>query len=150
MKMKNGKTKSNAIETQRISATLQNRGCAAMGGICKRQEKQLPTLSCPVICLASRNLPLSMSSYLSSLSYKSLGKVGLLANASMYTAMVYFFNGRAETVDNEAEEKSQPLSEETVLACIRLGTILRGIRARLASEGYTFIEGKPVKKSGYV
>lgn len=64
--------------------------------------------------------------------------------------MIFFrFNGCAEDVGNFVDipnhEKTQPLSEDTVVACIRLGSVLRRIRARLLSEGYNIVNGTLVK-----
>lgn len=66
-----------------------------------------------------------------------------------YSIKVNLFNGYAVEVDGfgiiHTDTKNSTLPEETILALIQLGIVLRPICERMLSNGYIFLDGKLVK-----
>lgn len=67
-----------------------------------------------------------------------------------YSIKINLFNGYAVEVDGfgiiRVEPKKSSLPEETILALIQLGIVLRPICERMLSNGYVLLDGKLVKQ----
>jgi len=64
--------------------------------------------------------------------------------------VVHAFNGNAVVLEGfgeirPADDKTDPLSEETVLSLIALGQILRKIHIRILASGYNITNGQLIK-----